>query len=208
VRSVLLLVLIALVGEPAHAVLCRTRTKAVFSRTECRKKETAIDPASIGGAIKGEPGAAGTAPARLRAVDANGQRLPGIVNANGFYVHVVGTRLFRIDLGLEGFPTNRGLFFDAAQCAGQPLVRTSTEFFDTLAVRGTTAFMAGDPIVSRTIVSQEFPTSPSTCTGLGGTYTLATGLCCFPDPMTADAGPATPIDLSAFVPPFHLEAEE
>jgi hypothetical protein len=203
------LVLVASLAAPAGAALCRKRNGTVVSRDTCRKKETTLDLAVLGAGAKGADGAPGTTPPRLRVVDATGQRLPGLVNPSGHYIQAVGAKTVRITIETGGFPPSRGFHFETVDCTGSPLVAENTdEFFVTIPVRGTTAFYAGDPIVEHATKSQQYPTTMAACSGTGFAYDAATGLCCITTDSTTLAGPATPLDLGQWVPPFRVEIVE
>jgi hypothetical protein len=205
----LLLALATSAAAPAGAALCRKRNGTVVSRSACRKKETTLDLTTLSAGAKGPDGAAGTTPPRLRVVDATGQRLPGVVNPSGHYIVAVGAKTVRIAIERSGFPASGALHFETVDCTGPPLVAVSPDaFFDRIPVRGTTAFYAGEPITSHAMKSQQVPTPPSSCTGAGRAYDVATGLCCVTGATTGPAGSPTPLDLGTWVPPFRVEIDE
>lgn len=205
----LALALVAVAGRPAQAVYCKNKSGAVFSRETCKRKEVPLDLAAIGAAgAKGDPGPAGTGQARLHAVDASGQPLPGVLTGRGTLVYTVGGRLLSFSPRPVGF-LGGSFFFDAMNCVGPRLVKVTDNLYDETPVLGTTAYFAGDPVQAHDTLSNAFPSTVQECTGAGRTYDAASGLCCN-DALAGsiDAGPATPVPLGAFTSPLRVEVEE
>jgi hypothetical protein len=208
-RLLCLAIVVALLAPSVEAALCKNGKGALFSRAACKRREVEVDPAAIGAAgPKGDPGSPGAAQPRLRAVDANGQRLPGVVTSRGQFVYRLGTRSFTFTVRPDGLLGGE-FFFDAMNCAGPRLVQVTDELYDPVAVVGTTAYYAGDPVQAHATQSELFPSTAQQCVGPGKTYDAATGLCCNGDFSTSiSAGPATAADLGSFTLPFRLELEE
>jgi hypothetical protein len=205
----ILVISLAAGSSPLDAALCKNRKGAVFSRDTCKRKEVEIDLAAIGAAgAKGDPGPAGTGQPRLDAVDASGQRLPGVLTGRGTLVYAVGGRLISFNPRPAGF-SGANFFFDAMNCVGPRLVKVTDNLYDDAAILGTVAYYAGDPVQNHSIQSEAFPSTPQECTGVGRTYDAGTGLCCvdaFTDSISA--GLATPVPLGAFTSPLRVEVEE
>jgi hypothetical protein len=211
-RWLCLLFLLAFVATAApgvDAALCKTRKGAVFVHDACKRKEVALDPAAIGAAgPKGDPGPPGSTQPRLRAVDANGQRLPGFVTARGRLVYPVGSRTVAFTIRVSDF-IGEAFVFEAMNCAGPRLVSVYGDLSSPAAFIGTTAYYGGDPVQDHPVQSTLVPTAAQNCMGPGQTYDPVNGLCCSNNAaFSTTAGPATPIDLGGFAPPFRLELEE
>jgi hypothetical protein len=208
---VLLAALLAFsMAAPASALLCRTRKGAVVSRTKCKKKETALDPAAIGGVLQGAAGPGGTAQPRVRLADVTGRRLPGILNSDGDYLHPFSGGVVRVGVTPDGFVDTHGFGYESANCTGPPLVFAGPgASFLTVPVRGRTLFVPGDGASERMLHSTDFfPESPSDCTGSGRVFDAATGICCVTVMQARVVAPAVAVDLHGFQPPFHVEVEE
>lgn len=101
-----------------------------------------------------------------------------------------------------------GLFYESADCSGRALVRGGDSGLGQLhfarvlpdpATGRRTAYYASVPLLTRTVQSLAFE---GDCTGIG--TALPYGLCCS-SPGAFDhgpLGPAVPVDVSAFTPPF------
>jgi hypothetical protein len=207
-RFLVLLVALTLVagsGPRAEAAFCKTKGGAVFSRDKCKRRETTVDLAANAGAAKGDVGPAGESQPRLRVVDSAGRQLPGSIAFDSRFVYRDGTRIFAIVVHPDGL-SGAGFLYSGAGCTGDRFVRGGMgDFYLTVPVDHATAYYAGDPIAMGTFASGSFPSSPSGCMGAGQTYIAASGLCCNNSPTSAVAGPATPVDLSGFTPPFRVE---
>jgi hypothetical protein len=211
-RAACLLVALTLVagsGPRADAAFCKTKGGAVFSRDKCKRKETAVDLAASAGAAKGDPGPRGVSQPRLRAVDSAGRQLPGSFAFDGRFVYRDGTRVFAIVVHPDGI-SGGASYYSGPACTGDRFVRGPEEdnFYPTVPVDHATAYYAGDPVAMGTFASSSSATDPANCMGAGRVYSAATGTCCFDSPITGKAGPATPVDLSGFTPPFRVEVEE
>ena len=207
--GILVASLVAVTPRGADAELCRTRRGALVARDTCKRKEAALDLAAVGAAgPKGDrgPRSSGSHP-RLRALDAAGTPLPGYLTGAGDVVMPHGSRALRIGVGADGFESVDFLLFEAMDCAGERLVADPGTLVLSVPVVGTTAYSAGDPLQVRAFQSRSFPEAAQSCTAGGGTYDVATGFCCRNVPGALRAGPATPIDLGAFTPPFRVEIE-
>lgn len=206
-RIVTLVPLLAAAAAPVEAALCKSRKGAVYSRDACKRKEVTLDLAAIGASPKGDPGPPGPTQPRLRAVDANGQRLPGIATPRGKLVSPAGSRSFSVIVRTDGFEGN-SFFFDATDCTGPRLVEVSDDLYDAVPVVGSTAYYGGDPVLDHVTQSEAYPSRPEECMGPGFTYDPALGFCCYNQMRSTAAGPATPVELGGFTLPFRVEMEE
>jgi hypothetical protein len=210
-RASCLLVALTLVagsGPRAEAAFCKTKGGAVFSRDKCRRKETAVDLAASAGAAKGDAGPPGGSQPRLRAVDAGGRQLPGSFAFDGRFVYRDGTHVFAIVVHPDGL-SGIGFYYNGAGCTEDRFVQAGQgDLYASVPVEFAAAYYAGDPVEMRTFLSASYPTTPADCMGAGKTYSATTGFCCYDSPTSAVAGPAVPVDLSAFTPPFRVEVEE
>lgn len=191
-RGVAFLCLLAVTAAPADAVLCRKKSGAVFERDACRRKETVLDPAAIGAV--GAPGAAGvpgTAPPRLRVVDAGGQRLPGTLTASGELLLAQGDAVVGIYLGRTGGSRIDRLYFGAGACAGTPLLAAQSDTLHGGAILiGTTLYVGSGAAADRGVQSQRYTPTTQQCFG-ADTYDPITGTCCETlGPQAADGGVA------------------
>jgi hypothetical protein len=208
VRLVLVVGLLAVPAAPAESLLCKKRNGALVVRDSCKRKETILDPAAVGGGPKGDAGAAGITQPRVRVVDANGTRLPGVLNGSGHFIYDLGSQPLRLPLLAGGLQQRGSFYFAGASCTGASFVSGGgSEFFETASVVGTTAYYAGDPIQDRTMQSQRYTTSALSCANAGGTYDATAGFCCVNGAATVRSGPAAALDLSGFMPPFRAELE-
>jgi hypothetical protein len=201
---------LAAVTPRADAALCRTKRGAVFVRDACKRKETALDLVAVGaGASKGDPGQKGASFPRLRAFDASGTPLPGHLTGRGELVILRGTRALHLRVGVNGFQPSGRFYFDAMSCAGQRLVLDEGFLIDstTATFAGTSAYYAGEPVQQHATQSQLYDATEQECTSRGGTYDATIGFCCGNFTEDVPAGPAMPIDLSAFQPPFRVVIE-
>lgn len=120
-----------------------------------------------------------------------------------------GTRALHLRVGVDGFQPSGAFYFDAMNCAGQRLVLDEGLLVDSTfaTFAGGSAYYAGDPVGQHAILSQLSDATEAQCTGSGGTYDATIGFCCRNFTLDVVAGPATPIDLSAFQPPFRVVIE-
>ncbi len=207
--AVALAVLGTALAMPVDAGLCVKLNGTVVARDgTCRRKEADFAVVVLPPGDAGAPGAAGATQPRLRAVDANGRRLPGVLNTPGELVYADDDVMFGLDLRGDGAAEST-LIFEAADCAGEPLVFAAPgDLYAKARVQGGTAYYAAESGTTREILSARSPMSASTCAGLGGSYDAGTGLCCHPSVTMTFAAPAFMLDLRGFVPPFRVEVEE
>jgi len=146
--TALVAALAAALVTPVEAGLCVKRNgKVVFRQKKCKRTEAAFDlTAIVTPGEKGDAGPAGIAQPRLRAVDANGQRLPGVLNLYGQLLYQHDGVTFAIELFSDGFGRSRprSLYFGTEDCAGPPLMHRFDEekLYPDAFVRGTTAYSA------------------------------------------------------------------
>ncbi len=187
------------------AVLCKNRGGGVVLRDKCKKKETQLDLAQLGGVCpKGDPGPPGSG---VRVVDANGLSLGPMASGASLFM-VAGGHAVIVRADTSGFPAGGTLAYATNDCSGTAYVQV----FEPLAPR--TATSGG------ILYYPVFPTQPvhvlstgsagisaTDCTN-GGGVVLPSGLCCeMFDQGMVDAGLAMTLDLASlgFVPPFHTE---
>ncbi|HEV7734085.1 MAG TPA: hypothetical protein VGR62_18080 [Candidatus Binatia bacterium] len=202
--------LILTLAPSADAGLCTKRSgKVVFRQGECKARESPLDLAAfVPQGAKGDAGAPGRAQPRLRAVDANGQQLPGILNEFGELLYVLGSHVFGIPLYTDAFGPGVAAF-DAIDCTGPPLLFANDDAFYLKGyVDGTTAYYADGLFMTRVIQSIRFGSTALECTGTGRTYDAAAGYCCSNGTTSILAVAASAVDLSGFVPPFRVEVDE
>jgi hypothetical protein len=199
--------LVGLVAPPrVDGALCRTRRGAVFLRDACKRKEAPLQLLGLGAAgPKGDPGPRGASRPRLRAFDATGTPLPGHVTGLGDVVIPRGSRAVRVRAGSNGFQPSESFYFEAMSCAGQRLVLDEGTLVEQATIVGTTAYYAGDPVQDLLVGSQLYPDTAQRCAANGGTYDAGIGFCCVSAGGTRRVGPAAPIDLGTFAPPFRVE---
>ncbi|HXJ34191.1 MAG TPA: hypothetical protein VMS22_09150 [Candidatus Eisenbacteria bacterium] len=205
--TLVVIALLAVPARPVEAAFCKSRSGAVFVRDRCKRKETSIDLAASAGAPKGDVGAQGRSQPRLRAVDSGGRRLPGTFDVAGRFVYRDGDHVFGIVVHSDGF-SGGGFGYNGMGCTEDRFVAASEELYTSVPVELGIAYYAGEPIAMRTFMSSAYPSTPAACTGVGKTYVPATGFCCSDGPSSVRSGPATPVDLSGFTPPFRVEVEE
>jgi hypothetical protein len=207
VRRTLVLLTILALAAPADALLCRARNGALSVRDACKRKETVIDPATLGGpGAQGDTGPAGPSTKRLRVVDANGTAV-GVLAANGGLLLSSAGRVLMLDAGTDGFHPGDSLYYEAPGCIGPAYASGPIALLYRATVHGTVAYYPGTPIETRSIQSFTFPTAADGCTMPGDTYDGSTGLCCFVYATTSLFGPAIPVDLGGFAVPFRLEVD-
>ncbi len=149
---------------------------------------------------------------------------PGAVvkDANGVFVGVVfdrGAPNFALrqagDIGVyfvvteEGIPESSLVHLDheSTDCSGPAFFPTNVDLslFRQGAVRGTTLYYASSPVVMPTSRSS----SDSPVVGCGGGVFIPPNICCQQTaPQTFPHYLAGTIDLSPFIPPFHVEVQE
>lgn len=209
--AAVLLTAAGVAGDAFGLGLCRKRSGALVLRETCRRREARLDLLLVGtSGPAGQPGAPGTAGSTAPGValrDAVGRRVGVAVQLGEGEViaAVVGGRLVGLAVTTDGFPDRVFFLHDRADCADTPLV-SAEAVLPIASVTGTTAYVAGDPIVLHTVKARE--TITSTCAAQGGTV-LSNGRCCTAFPQMATAGPATPLDLTElqYTPPLHLTYE-
>jgi hypothetical protein len=197
---------LALAPLAVEASLCKRRNGAVVERTKCRKREVAVDLAAVGAVTPGEPGAAGASHPRVRAVDANGTFI-GFVNTAGEILMLDRDRALYLGATGDGFTPRGTFYYEASGCTGPPLVFATDELVRSVTVYGTTAYVAADAGQKRTAQSSASSTPASTCMLYGGTFDATRQLCCHSGPYVLNLSAAVAIDLSHFVPPFHVEVD-
>jgi hypothetical protein len=206
-RAIPALAILCALVVPANALLCRTRAGALFVRDACKRKETAVDPATLGGpSPSGDTGAKGASTPRLRVVDANGLFV-GFASATGDVQLVHAGRVLILEAGTDGFHPGRPVYFEAAGCVGPALMAGPASVMRRSPIHGSVAYYAGAPVTRRTLLSSLEARPAAHCMDGGQTYDAVTGLCCTPTNTIDDAGPASPFDLSAYVPPFRVEVD-
>ncbi len=209
VRRLAVVVLVAATALPAGAVLCRKKNGAVFERDACKRKETPLDPATIGAVgAPGEAGTAGTTQPRLRIVDGMGRQLPGAISASGELVLTTADRVAGLQVGRDGV-INDTFVYESIDCSGQTLLRVSVgELYDGAAVVGGSLLYGGGPTTTVNVQSRRFASEASACTGLGFAYDPVSGTCCEQlSPFDVPTAVATPLPFD-FVPPFTVTLEE
>jgi hypothetical protein len=208
-RGAAFLVLLAVTAAPADAVLCRKKSGAVFERDACRRKETALDPASIGAVgAPGPAGAPGTAPPRVRVVDAGGQRLPGTLISSGELLLEQGDAVVGIYLGRTGGSHVDRLYFGEAACAGTPLIAAQSDALHGAGILvGTTLYVGIGAAAERQVQAQRYAPTTSQCSG-ADTYDPISGTCCDTFTSFTLATRVAMASTFAATPPFTLELEE
>lgn len=206
-RPLALAATLVLVPVAAEALLCTTRHGAVVERSSCKRKEAPLDLAAAGATgAKGEPGTRGPSTARLRAFDADGQPI-GYVDGRGYILIPHQNRVLAVAANEGGFVRDGFLFFAAPGCVGPASVDGPGLLAAAAPMRGNTAYYAGDPITDVTYQSFQRGTEPPPVGCTPGTYDEPTGLCCTTGSATIPLGPAVPVDLSTFTPPFRVEVQ-
>ncbi len=208
-RLPIAVLLAAVFAPPAEAMLCAKRSGAVVFRETCKRKEKALDLAAEGlTGAEGDAGPPGLAHPRIRALDANGTRVPGVVNELGDLIQTRGSVVFGLDLRSDGFAPGNGVVFESSDCTGARRVFAQGGDLYTLAsVHGTIAYYADGPVELRLIASRLQPSTAVDCTG-ADVYDAATGLCCRQVNLSAMSAPASALDLGVVVPPLSAEIEE
>lgn len=206
-RSLVIVAALVLAPAVADAVLCKTKHGAVVERPSCKRKEAPLDLAAAGATgRKGDAGARGTSTARLRAFDASGQPI-GYVNGNGYILILHEGRALTVAADEDGFNRDGVLYFAAPGCVGPAFVYGSGLLASAAPMRGNTAYYGGDPVAEYPYASYQGGSEPPPVGCMSGTYDDLTRLCCITGNGTVFAGPAVPVDLGAFTPPFRVEVE-
>lgn len=191
-------------GDAVASVLCKTRGGAVILRQTCKKKETQLDLAQLGGVCpKGDPGPPGSG---VRIVDANGRSVGPLV-AGGTIMLSVGTQGVVVRVDTAGFVEDGELSYPSNDCTGQGYLSAFNTLTPFGAVVGSTLYYPVLPTQSVHILSFDFQTTPSNCTGSGETV-LPNGRCCrASDQGENDMSPAMTLDLGTLglVPPFRAQ---
>ncbi|HEV7731190.1 MAG TPA: hypothetical protein VGR62_03465 [Candidatus Binatia bacterium] len=209
VRVLGVVMLLAVVAVPADAVLCRKKNGAVFARDACKRRETVLDPATIGAVgVPGDAGADGTTQPRLRVVDGNGQTVPGTLSTSGELLLPAGDQMAGLMIRATG-GLGDSAFFEAPSCQGPPLIKARNgSLYGGMLLIGTTYYYGTGPDQLRSIQSQRELVPPSRCTGPGSVYDAVTSICC--TTFTAfnfGTNVATPLTLE-LTPPLRVEIAE
>lgn len=209
VRVLGVMMLLVAVAVPADAVLCRKKNGAVFSRDACKRRETVLDPATIGAVgASGEAGANGTTQPRLRVVDAAGRTLPGTLTSSGELTLPAGDGLAGLAMRETGGVGDRA-YFEAASCQGPPLLKARNgSLYGGVLVIGSTYYYGIGPDQDRSVQSERSVVGASDCTGPGTTYDAATRVCCQTfTPFDFGTNVGTPLALE-LTPPLRVELAE
>jgi hypothetical protein len=114
-----------------------------------------------------------------------------------------------VRVGVNGFEPTGEFYYDAVNCTGTRLVLDDGLLINSsfAPFAGGFAYYAGAPVQQHAMQSQLAQDTEQACTASGGTYDATIGFCCrnFTDDIIA--GPAMPIDLGAFQPPFRVVIE-
>lgn len=196
------LVALAATARHADAILCRAKNDAVFVRDACKRKEVPVD------LPKGDPGPKGASSLRARVVDAADKTI-GHLTAFGEIVMRQGDVVLHARATVDGFVQASAVYFDAADCAGTPLVQATVTLYQRLEVIGASGYYTSDPIARHAVLSALTKRLAANCMGAGQTYDAASGLCCtnLGTPWMTPAGRAIPLDIGGFAPPFRVEIE-
>ena len=192
-------------GQGFAAVLCKNRGGGVVLREKCKKKETQLDLAQLGGVCpKGDPGQPGSG---ARVVDANGRSVGPLISGAEVLM-VAGGQAVIVRVDTSGFPESEALAYSTNDCSGSAYLRVFEPLAPRTATVGSTLYypvLPAQPVHLVSIAYTGYP--PTACTRDNGVV-LANGLCCrMYDQGTVDAGLTATLDLGSlgFVPPFHTE---
>lgn len=215
-RLAMVVAVLAAVADPTQAaVLCRGKGDRLVVRDACRKRERAVDPASVTVAgPSGAPGVAGgdgaDAASPLRIVDANGTELGRILQfyPSGAWVEVgpptVPAAMILL-VGATGFsPDNNYLRYTSTDCSGVPYMRENhvspaNVHPEPANVYGIAAYYKTGARRDVTHNSTESGAPPCSSGGVA----TARGTCCFTQTATDGVVPAARVLLNdLFTPPF------